>query len=162
MKEITIDNVIFKVKDYLPYSDLNSLNLYGLSVVQAKLIKYKKNIPEIKDVIDFDENNKEEAYLISKQKEFLEVLQEKIGKGEIIIPDEVFEELNKAQRQLIEFENNITRLLLVSPTFDASRPSVIKKLKQDPQYKQVIKNVSEDIEAIMDPEGQSTNQSKKD
>lgn len=137
MKEINVANITFKVKDYLPYTDLDKLNLYGLVTTQAKLQKYKSMLPKGDSIQDVEKK-----------------LQEMLNNNKI--DDKTIAELAGASQQMKAFNRKIDELLIVEPKLADSRPTVIMKLKNTPEYKTILKAVMDDISAIMNPEEEQT------
>jgi hypothetical protein len=130
MREITVDNITFKVKEYLSYMDLDKLNMFGLYRIQQKF-----------NLITGGED--------------ITVWQEKFSKGEIELSDADSEVIQKLMEETIYYYRKIDELLIVEPKFIEQRPTVIAKLKQDDRYIAIMKGVIEDIQSIL-TQGQTT------
>lgn len=142
MKEIQVGDILFKVKDFLPYSELDKLNLYALFTTQIKIKQYQSLLPQIKT----DET----------QQEYQDRLTDLITSGSTKLSNDTLSGLSNAMRETKNFEKKIDELLITSPLMQDSRPTMILKLKRTPEYVQILANVQEDLMALMDPDRTST------
>lgn len=124
MREITVDNITFKVKEYLSYMDLDKLNMFGLYKIQQKF-----------NMITGGED--------------ITVWQEKFSKGEIELSETDSEVIQKLMEETIYYYRKIDELLIAEPKFSEQRPTIIAKLKQDDRYIAIMKCVMEDIQSIL-------------
>lgn len=138
MKEVLVGDITFKVKDYLSYTDLDKLNLFGFQQSQMKIATYIKDLPKIEK----GESNED----------YLKRVNEIITSGEVELSDGAIKGLSEVAWQVKEFNRNIDNLLIIEPTLGQSRPTTIQKLKETPEYKLIHENVLTDIKAIMNPE----------
>jgi uncharacterized protein YeeX (DUF496 family) len=135
MKEILHKNIQFRIRDFLNYSHLDQLNLYNMVRIQLKLKKYQKKLPK-----------KLES---ETPEEYQNKIQNLINEGDIILSDDQIDDLIEIMKAARDFERKIDQLLIEEPSFEKLRPSIISSLHTNDQYKEILKNVKDDIKAAM-------------
>lgn len=148
MKEIQVGDIEFKVRNYLPYSELDKLNLFGLYTTQLKLQKYRHLIPK-------RNANETEA-------DYMQRMSASLSEGKLKMDEAAMKSLLEISADTKRFDRSIDELLIESPKLGDCRPTVINKLKHTPEYQLIRQTVQEDLTAIMNPEDKKATIPKKD
>jgi len=145
MKEIAVGDIIFKVRNFLPYTQLDKLRFDKLQSTQIKMIKYQSLLPK-REFNEIDKN-------------YVERLEKMVADGRFVLTDDLSAVLLEAANETKLFTRRIDELLIEEPKMVDCRPTTVAKLKATPEYKFILDEVQKDLQSLQNPDG--TDQSKK-
>lgn len=130
MIEIEIDNVKFKIKDYLDYADLGKINFLEVQMATMKAMKWSSLVEG------------------KTEQELNDLLAE--------ADPSMIDDLTAANYANSRMLKTIDDLLIHSPSMMTMRPSLLKKLFADERYIKVKEGVLQDIADMVNLHGPET------